>query len=355
MYRCGLDDIDQFDEIVDVRTPAEFADDHLPGAISAPVFTNDERAAIGTMYTQESVYKATRLGAAIVARHIATHLETTFADRPRTWRPLIYCWRGGKRSGAMTDWFNLIGWKARQLEGGYKIWRRHVIDELEVLPADLQFIVLAGPTGSGKTRLLHALEAVGAQTLDLEGIACHRGSVLGGLPGCPQPSQRHFETCLYTALDRLDSARPVFVEAESRNIGRRSLPNGLFDAMHAGRCVWVRAEMSRRIVFLLQDYCHLFAAPDDFKQTLNRLVGLHSRQTVEQWHALIDANRRAEIFRQLVEQHYDPAYVRSSRGHYAHLADARVFDFDPAADNSEGQARVLLEQLNLSATRRCFC
>lgn len=352
MCRCGLDAMDQFDDIVDVRTPAEFADDHVPGAISAPVLTNDERAMIGRMYTQESAYKATRLGAAIVARHIATHLETTFADRPRTWRPLIYCWRGGKRSGAMTNWFNLIGWKARQLDGGYKTWRRHVMDQLATRPANLQFIVLTGPTGSGKTRLLHALAGVDAQTLDLEGIACHRGSILGAVPGCPQPSQRHFETCLYTAIDKLDPAQPVFVEAESRNIGRCSLPTGLFDAMHAGRCVHIRADMAQRVDFLLQDYRHLFAAPEQFKQMLNRLVGLHSRATVEQWQALIDADRRAEVFQQLVQWHYDPTYRRSSRSHYAQLDQAPTFAFDPAADDCKAQAQSLLDQLRLGG---CAC
>lgn len=347
MYRCGLNALDEFDEVVDVRTPAEFADDHLPGATSAPVFTNAERARIGTIYKQESTFTATRLGAAIVARHIAEHLETTFADRPRTWRPLIYCWRGGKRSGAMTTWFNLIGWKARQLDGGYKAWRRHVMDRLDALPTAMQFIVLAGPTGCGKTRLLQALDAVGAQTLDLEGIACHRGSILGAMPGCPQPSQRHFETCLYAAINQFDPARPVFVEAESRNIGRCSLPGGLFEAMHDGRCVRVQAHMPQRIEFLLQDYRHLFAAAGDFKQTLQRLIGLHSRETVGHWQALIDADRRAEVFQQLVEQHYDPAYNHSSHRHYPQLAGAPVFEFEPAADDSEEQARHLIEQLSL--------
>jgi tRNA 2-selenouridine synthase len=159
--RCGLDALGQFDEIVDVRTPAEYADDHIPGALNAPVLSNEERVLIGTMYAQESPFKATRLGAALVARHIAEYLETIFADRPRSWRPLIYCWRGGKRSGSMTAWFNLIGWRARQLDGGYKTWRRHVIDALTERPAGLDCIVLTGPTGSGKTRLLQSLGAAG--------------------------------------------------------------------------------------------------------------------------------------------------------------------------------------------------
>ncbi|MFT0531311.1 tRNA 2-selenouridine(34) synthase MnmH [Castellaniella hirudinis] len=348
--RCGLDALSRFDDIIDVRTPAEFADDHIPGALNAPVLSNEERVVIGTLYAQESPFKATRLGAALVARHIAEHLDTLFADRPQSWRPLIYCWRGGKRSGAMTTWFNLIGWRARQLDGGYKTWRRHVIDQLALRPAQLRYIVLAGPTGSGKTRLLQALARAGAQTLDLEGLARHRGSLLGALPGQPQPSQRGFESALLRALDALDPARPVFVEAESRRIGQISLPDSLLHGMHGGQCVRVQAELPQRIGFLLQDYAHLFQAPAVFKQTLARLVGLHSRQTIRDWQTLIDQGRHAELFAALVQDHYDPAYRRSSQGHYAGLAQAPVFAFDPTASDGPAQAARLLTQLRLRST-----
>ncbi len=346
--RCGLDALGQFDEIIDVRTPAEFAEDHIPGALNAPVLDNQERAHIGTMYACESAFKATREGAALVARHIAEHLETTFADRPRNWRPLIYCWRGGKRSGAMTSWFNLIGWRARQLDGGYKTWRRHVIDALGTRPAGLDCIVLTGPTGSGKTRLLQALGQAGAQILDLEGLARHRGSLLGDLPGCPQPGQRGFESALLQAIEALDPDRPVFVEAESRRIGQLSLPDALLHAMHTGRCVRVQVSFAHRIDYLLQDYRHLFQAPEAFSQTLERLIGLHSRQTVRNWQALIAADRRAELFQALVEVHYDPAYRRSSQGHYAALADAPVFAFDPTGMNGRQQALSLMAQLGVT-------
>uniref|UniRef100_UPI00333F83D9 tRNA 2-selenouridine(34) synthase MnmH n=1 Tax=Castellaniella defragrans TaxID=75697 RepID=UPI00333F83D9 len=335
---CGLDELARFDEIIDVRTPAEYEDDHIPGAINAPVLDNAQRVTIGTMYAQESPFKATRLGAALVARNIAHHLETLFADRPRTWRPLIYCWRGGKRSGAMTAWFNLIGWKARQLNGGYKTYRRHVLQRLEAIPQDLDFIVLAGPTGSGKTRLLHALGQAGAQTLDLEALSEHRGSLLGAMPGLPQPSQRSFESALLQALAPLDPAQPVFVEAESPRIGRISLPTSLLARMHTGRCVRVSASLEHRLAFLLQDYAHLFDDREAFKQTLERFIGLHSRATIEAWQALVDADRRDTLFRELVEQHYDPAYRRSSGRHYAGLEHAPVFVYDPTATGAPDQA-----------------
>ncbi len=335
---CGLDELARFDEIIDVRTPAEYADDHIPGAINAPVLDNDQRAAIGTLYVQESAFKATRLGAALVARNIADHLETLFADRPRHWRPLVYCWRGGKRSGAMTTWLNLIGWKARQLDGGYKTYRRNVLQQIEVLPAGLDFIVLTGPTGSGKTRLLHALGQTGAQILDLEALSGHRGSLLGAMPGTPQPSQRHFESALVQALGALDPARPVFVEAESPRIGRVSLPPSLLARMHGGRCVQVHARLEHRLAFLLQDYAHLFDDREGFKHTLGRFVGLHSRATVARWQSLIDADQRMDLFRELVQQHYDPAYRRSSGRHYAGLGHAPVFSYDPTAADTTAQA-----------------
>ncbi|HZZ13777.1 MAG TPA: tRNA 2-selenouridine(34) synthase MnmH, partial [Paraburkholderia sp.] len=233
----SLDHEHDFDEIIDVRTPLEFAEDHIPGALNAPVLSNEERVLVGTMYKQVSPFEATRVGAALVARNIAQHLETTFADRPRAWRPMIYCWRGGKRSGSVTTLFNMIGWQARQLDGGYKSYRRATLDTLGVLPRAFQYIVLVGPTGSGKTRLLSALNEAGAQTLDLEALAAHRGSLLGAWTGVAQPSQKRFDTLLVSALRGFDAARPVFVEAESRRIGSVALPLALLETFHHGACV----------------------------------------------------------------------------------------------------------------------
>jgi tRNA 2-selenouridine synthase len=349
----SLDQLTRFDEIVDVRTPLEFAEDHIPGAINAPVLSNEERVIIGTMYKQVSPFEATRVGAAMVARNIAQHLETTFADRPRNWRPLIYCWRGGKRSGSMTSWFNLIGWQARQLEGGYKTYRRSVLDTLATLPGQFDYVVLIGHTGSGKTRLLQALRQAGAQVLDLEALACHRGSLLGALPDQPQPTQKAFDTALIRVLSDFDPRRPVFVESESRRIGAITLPETLLERFHRGVCVEVEASHDERITFLLQDYGHLFDNPASFKYQLERLVGLHSREQVKHWQALIDAGSlgdtaaRAELFGQLIGRHYDPAYQRSSRQHFIRLADALHFEFRPNTTDSVEQATALLAQLTL--------
>jgi tRNA 2-selenouridine synthase len=340
-----IDRLGDFEEIVDVRTPLEFAEDHIPGAINAPVLSNEERVIIGTMYKQVSPFEATRVGAAMVARNIAHHLDTIFADKPRNWRPLIYCWRGGKRSGSMTTWLNMIGWQARQLDGGYKSYRREVIDRLGALPGRFRYVVLIGHTGSGKTRLLQALRAAGAQVLDLEGLAAHRGSLLGALPGHPQPSQKAFDSALVETLAGFDTGKPVFVEAEGRRIGSISIPDALLDNLHAASCVEVQARREDRIAFLLQDYAHLFDDAAFFKSQLSKLVALHSRERVEHWHRLIDGDARAELFAELIDRHYDPAYGRSSKALYAELPHAAHVLFRPNDADSVDQAKALLARL----------
>lgn len=341
----SIDRLRDFDEIVDVRTPLEFAEDHVPGAINAPVLSNEERVIVGTMYKQVSPFEATRVGAAMVARNIAHHLDTLFADKPRNWRPLVYCWRGGKRSGAMTTWLNMIGWQARQLEGGYKSYRRDVMERLGMLPGRFRYVVLIGPTGSGKTRLLQALSAAGAQTLDLEGLAAHRGSLLGALPGHPQPSQKAFDSALLARLSGFDPAKPVFAEAEGRRIGSITISDAVLDNLHAASCVQVEARREDRIAFLLQDYAHLFDDPAFFKAQLSKLVALHSRERVERWHRLIDDDARAALFAELIDYHYDPAYGRSSQALYRALPHASRMLFRPNDADSVDQAKALLARL----------
>lgn len=318
----ALSKLAQFDAIIDVRSPAEYAEDHLPGAISLPVLDNEERRIVGTLY-KESPFEARKLGAALVARNIARHLDETLRDKPKHWRALVYCWRGGQRSGAMNWFLGQIGFRSRQLQGGYKAYRQQVREDLERLPLGLNLHVLCGRTGSGKTRLLQALAAEGAQMLDLEGAARHRGSVLGGLPGAAQPSQKAFDSELWLQLRGLDRDKPVFVESESRKIGQLRVPEALHRQMREqGHCLWVEMPEAARLELLMQDYAHFHAAPEAFCTLLDGLVELRGRETVRRWQAQARAGDWAEVFGALMREHYDPGYERSLQGHYRLLPQA---------------------------------
>ena len=227
-------DLAGFDAIIDARSPAEFAlKTTCPAPSTGRCSDDEQRRIVGTLYVQTSALEARKLGAAMVARNIADHLDRWIADKPRDWQPLVYCWRGGQRSGSLAWFLDQIGFRTAKLAGGYQGFRAVVRSDLSQWPARFQFRVLAGRTGSGKTRLLQALAAQGAQVLDLEQLAAHRGSVLGSLPGQGQPTQKAFDNRLWQALRRLDASRPVYVESESKKIGRLQLPDALISHMHA--------------------------------------------------------------------------------------------------------------------------
>jgi len=327
----ALAELERFDAIVDVRSPAEFAEDHIPGAINWPVLSNEERHAVGLLYAS-SPFEARKLGSAMVARNIAQHIEQSTSGLLKNWRPLVYCWRGGQRSGAMNWFLGEIGFRSRQLIGGYKSYRNQVRADLTTLPGQHRYRVLCGRTGSGKTRLLQALAAEGAQVLDLEGLARHRGSVLGGLPGDAQPSQKWFDSQLWAQLRGLDPSRPVWVESESRKIGRIALPEQMLEALRdRGDCLWIALPDAARVELLLQDYAHFAAEPEAFCTLLDGLIELRGRDTVKRWQAQARAGAWGEVFAELMRLHYDPGYERSLRNHYPQLADARQLAL-PAAD-----------------------
>lgn len=313
-----------FDDILDVRSPAEYADDHLPGAISVPVLNDEERARIGTLYKQVSPFAAKKLGAALIARNISQHLEEKFIDKPKSWRPLVYCWRGGMRSGAMAHILAQVGWHTSQLDGGYKNYRRHVLTELETLPGRLDFCVIAGGTGSGKSHLLQALANQGAQVLDLEKLAQHRGSLLGRLPDQRQPSQKTFETRLWEALRTFTADRPVYVEAESRKVGVLSVPSVLIERMRASACVSIEAPLGARVKFLMEDYIHFLDNPALLTERLSLLVEMHGREVTSRWCQMAWQGEWEALVTELLTSHYDPAYKRSSGVSLQQLDKARV-------------------------------
>ena len=305
-----------FDAIIDARSPGEFAEDRLPGAISLPVLDDEQRARVGTLYKQVSAFEAKKLGAALVSKNIARHIEEHLLDKPKHWRPLVYCWRGGQRSGAFSHILREIGWDAQRLQGGYKAWRRHVIEQLDLLPPSFRFRVVSGATGSGKSRLLEAIAARGGQVLHLEELAAHKGSVLGSLPDTPQPAQKGFESQLLAALSALDPARPVFVEAESRKIGRLQVPDALLAAIRGAPGLRIEAPLTARVEFLLRDYDYAVADPAWLVERLGHLRGLQSNETLARWQTLIAAGAFPVLVEELLTQHYDPLYQRSQAHNY---------------------------------------
>lgn len=300
-----------FDEIIDVRTPAEFAQDHIPGAINCPVLSNEERITIGTLYKQVSAFDAKKQGAALVSRNIAHHLETTFADKPRDWQPLVYCWRGGNRSGALAHVLAQVGWKTGQLEGGYKAYRSHVLERLADLPQHFSWRIVCGPTGSGKSRFLQILAEEGFQVLDLEQLAAHRGSVLGNLPDAPQPAQKMFDSLVLAQLQAFDPSRPVYAEAESKKIGALQVPDALLNAMREGECVRLIADIPARTQLLKEEYGHFLQASEALNEKLALLTPLHGHERIREWQELASAGRWDELVERLLVEHYDPAYGRS--------------------------------------------
>lgn len=323
-----------FDTIIDARSPAEFALDHLPTAINCPVLDDQERIIVGTLYKQRGAFEARRVGGAMVAANLARYLHTQWADQPENWRPLVYCWRGGMRSGSMVQWLRLVGWDAQQLSGGYKAWRRYVLSQLQERVPQLQLRVVCGATGSAKTRILHALAAQGQQILDLEGLACHRGSVLGALPGVAQPSQTRFETLLIHTLDQLDPKQPIYIEAESARIGQLNVPQPLVQRLRHSPCIEIQASAPARLAFLLRDYAHLAHNPQRLAQHMGAMKALHGAATVSRWQHWAQAQELPPLFAELMALHYDPLYERSQSKHLYHWAQRQHLSTDDLSDTA---------------------
>ncbi|MGI3168663.1 tRNA 2-selenouridine(34) synthase MnmH [Pseudooceanicola sp. C21-150M6] len=317
-----------FDEVIDVRSPAEFAEDHIPGSISLPALDNAERARVGTIYTQQDPFLARKIGAALVARNAARHLEGPLADRPGGWQPLVYCWRGGQRSGSFTSILQQIGWRADTVQGGYKSYRRLVVQRLHDQPLALNAILIDGYTGTAKTEILHHLSRQGAQVIDLEGLAQHRGSLFGGLAG-PQPAQKMFESRLAAELRRIDPAAPVFLEAESNKIGDLMIPPTLWKAMLAAPRIRLRAPAAARARHLIDTYEELTSHPDQLLDLIDKLRPYHAADRITLWQDQARQGDFAALARSLMEDHYDPRYEKSSARTANDMATLQIDGFSP--------------------------
>jgi len=339
--------LQRFDLIIDARSPGEFAEDHLPGAVNLPVLNDAERAQIGTMYVQDSAFTARRAGAALVAQNVAHHLHTSLADQPRKFRPLVYCWRGGMRSNAFATILAAVGWPVAVLEGGYRTWRRAVVSGLDAMCPRLNLILVDGQTGTAKTALLAHLKAQGAQVLDLEGLAHHRGSIFGGYGAGEQPSQKAFETGIWAALETVDPVQPVFIEAESGLIGKRRIPAPLWAQMKTAPRIEIRASISDRVAFLMQSYTDVLQAPERIHAALDALTPQHGHPQIEAWKALVEAGDYEALVEALMVRHYDPAYDRFRRKQPI----TRLQGFDAPSLEEAGLARLAQQVLKACMTQ----
>lgn len=340
--RALLDRYAEFDTVIDARSESEYELDHLPNALNWPTLRDSERQAIGTMYKQVNAFEAKKRGAAIAARNIATYIEAHVLDKPRDWRPLAYCWRGGKRSGALALILDQIGFRVSMVEGGYKAFRAEMLLDMERLARRLQFKVICGTTGSGKTRLLQALADAGAQVLDLEALAQHRSSVLGAIPGLAQPSQKRFDTLVWEALRSFDPARPVFVESESKKVGNVAIHTELLVAMRASPCVFIDLPLPERVALLLEDYAFFLANPDYFCARLDALTAQRGKATVQDWKDAVHRGDFASVVRALLTEHYDPVYLNSMERNFRQCAQARRLNLSDRSDAAMRQAAATL-------------
>ncbi len=319
-----LGQLGSFSDVIDARSEGEFAEDHLPGAVNWPSLHDDERKIVGTQYKQISQFEAKKLGAALVAKNIAAHIQRDVLGKPREWQPLLYCWRGGKRSGALALILDQIGFRVTLLDGGYKAFRAALIADLPQLAARHRYLVIAGPTGSGKTRLLQALATQGAQVLDLEALAHHRSSVLGMIPGVPQPTQKAFDSRIWAVLRSFDSTRPVYIESESKKVGNLAVPEGLIATMRASPCLQLKLPENERVALLLEDYDFFVRDIGFFCERLMALTEARGKATVQDWQARARSGDVASVVRELLVKHYDPVYLQSMRRNFDQFETARV-------------------------------
>ena len=332
----------EFDTVIDARSEDEYTQDHLPSAVNWPTLNNQERHDIGTLYKQVNPFEARKRGAAMAARNIAAHIERELLDTPKDWKPLTYCWRGGQRSGSLSLILSQIGFRVTLVEGGYKAFRAAVVDDIPRLVSQLDWRVICGPTGSGKTRLLQALAAEGAQIIDLEALANHRSSVLGAIPGLAQPTQKRFDTVIWDAVRRLDPKQPVFIESESKKVGNVAVPASLVETMRQSPCLNLVLPDAERVALLLEDYDFFVQDVAHFCDRLQVLAEFRGKAVVDAWQASVRAGDIEPVVHDLLTQHYDPSYLQSMRRNFPQFEAAKTIAPD---DHSRGAMGLLARKI----------
>ena len=314
-HQLEVQDFSAYALIIDARSPHEYNEDHIPGAINLPVVDDQEYAEVGTRHKDDK-HAAYLIGVEYSLRNIAMQIKPLISKYQPTDRMLVYCFRGGKRSRLWADNLRTIGFPVDVLKGGWKNYRRWVMAGLEALPRIFDFRVLSGPTGCGKTRMLAALAAQGEQVLDLEALANHRGSLIGTLPGIRQPSQKLFDSLLLDRFRNFSPSKPIWLEAESKKIGNVQLPMALFEAMHRSQTIELSAPMTERIELWREDYPHFATDPQAMVDKLRPLIPLIGKVEYQNWELMAIQGRIAELFEQIMVKHYDPCYARSMLRNY---------------------------------------
>ena len=309
--RISFSDIDlkKLDDVIDVRSPSEYEVDHIPGAINLPVLSDKEREMIGTIYKKNSKFEAKKLGAALVSKNISNHLKENIREKNRAWLPLIYCWRGGQRSYAFATILDQIGWNVGVVDGGYKSFRKHVSEFLNNNIENYSLILITGNTGTAKTKLLNLIEERNGQTIDLESLANHKGSVFGS-QGQKQPSQKLFETLIYDKVKNLETSEPIFVEAESNKIGNLHIPKEFWKLMKSSPQIEISATVEQRAQFLVEEYSEITSDLDLLEKQITSLSTIAGPKVVESWLQMAKNKEFIELAKQLIEKHYDPRYKR---------------------------------------------
>ncbi len=310
-------------DLIDVRSPSEFKIDHVPGAVNFPALNDYERERVGKIYKLSS-FEAKKVGAALICRNVAQNLEKFWTNKPRTWNPVLYCWRGGERSKSVAYILEKIGWKVLLIQGGYKSYRKFTINHIPEFSKKLKFIVVCGLTGSGKTKFLNFLKSKNKQVLDLEKVASHRGSLLGGIPFVKQPSQKMFDSLLMNELKTFDKNKVIYVESESKKIGNVQIPDSLIENMRTSPCIWLEATDDERVRLLCNDYKHLIVNKNKLKKIMQQILKISNLSKSISYEGLDEQVNLDNFVMELLIKHYDPAYIKSMKKNFIELGDAKI-------------------------------
>lgn len=302
--------IDESHILIDLRSPSEYKSETIPGAINIPLFDDEERKIIGTVYKQESIEKAKTLGMEFAAKRLPSLYEEVNKLDHDYHNLVFFCARGGFRSSSLVSLFKSIGINAIKLDNGYKGYRRYINEQLPLMVQEIQFVVLYGNTGTGKTDILKSLKQEDMDILDLEGCANHRGSTLGSVGLGEQNNQKTFESLVYESLANRKT-NLVFIEGESKRIGKDIIPDYLFDAMNKGMKIKIEANIERRIDNILKDYVH--GTDDELISALNYLRKYLGNTNIDFYIESINKHEYKKVIEELMIKYYDPLYEHKNR------------------------------------------